>query len=73
MRIPAQLHLQPRRGGAGEVGGHHLGRSAVEGERRDQHPPVPDRDQVGLAGGVLLLQQPDRVGPVAGWRPAVVA
>ena len=71
--IPTQLHLQPRGRGGGQVGGHDLGRAPVEGERRDQHAAVADRDQVGLAGGVLLLQQPHRVGPVAGRRPAVVA
>jgi hypothetical protein len=57
---------------AGQVGGHDLGRSPVEGERREQHPPVSHRDQVGLPGQVLLIQQPDQVGPVAsgvaGWR-----
>jgi hypothetical protein len=73
MRVPAQLDLEAGGGCAGEVGGHDLGRAPVEGERRDQHPPVPDRHQVGLAGGVLVLEQRDRVGPVAGWRPTVVA
>ena len=59
--------------GWGQVGGHDLGRPPVEGERRHQHPPVPHRDQVRLPGAVLLLQQPDRVGPAGGRHPAAVA
>ena len=62
-----------RRWGCLQVGGHDLGRAPVEGERRDQHAPVPDRDQVGLPGAILLLEQPDRVGPVSGRHPAGVA
>jgi hypothetical protein len=56
VRVAAQLHVQAGRGGAGQVGGHDLGRAPVEGEWRDQHPAVPDRDQVGLTGGLLLFQ-----------------
>ena len=73
VRVAAELDVQPGRRRAFEVGGHDLGRAPVEGERRDHHPPVPDRHQVGLPGGVLLLEQPDRVGAVGGRRPARVA
>ena len=73
MGVPAQLHLEAGGGGGGQVGGHDLGRPPVEGEGRDQHPPVPDRDQVGLPGRVLLLQQRHRVGAVGGRRPSGVA
>jgi hypothetical protein len=73
MGVPTQLHLEAGGGGGGKVGGHDLGRSPVEGERRDQHPPVPDGDQVGLPGRVLLLQQRHRVGAVGGRRPSSVA
>ena len=64
VRVPAQLAGQPRGRGAGQVGGHDLRRAPVEGERGHHHPAVPDRDQVRLPGGVLLLQQRDRVRPV---------
>ena len=50
-----------------------LAAAPVEGERRHQHPPMPDRHQVRLPGEVLLLQQPDRIGPVGRRRPAGVA
>ena len=73
VRIPTQLHLEAGGGRAGQVGGHDLGRAPVEGERRHQHPPMPHRHQVGLPAGVLLLEQPHRVGPVAGRHPAGVA
>ena len=45
----------------------------VEGERRDHHPPVADRRQIRLTSRVLLLQQGDRVGPVAAWPPTSMA
>ena len=50
-----------------------LRRAPVEGERRDHHPPVPDRHQVRLPGRVLLLEQRDRIGPVRRRSPAGVA
>jgi hypothetical protein len=72
MRIAAQLGDQPRRGGVLEVRGHDLRRPPVEGEGRHHHPAMPDRHEVGLAGGVLLLQQRDRVRPILGRTPALV-
>ena len=59
--VAAELDGQTGGRGVREIGGHDLRRAAVEGERRDHHPPVPDRHQVGLAGEVLLLEQPHRV------------
>ena len=35
-----------------------------EGERRDEHAPVTDGDQLGDPGRGLVLEQGDRVGPV---------
>ena len=46
MRVAAELRLQSRAGAVGEVGRHQSGRTPVEGERRDEHPSVPDRDQL---------------------------
>ena len=70
--IAAQLDDQPRRRCALEVRGHDLRRTPVEGERRNHHPAMPDRHEVGLAGGVLLFEQRNRVGPVRGRTPAPV-
>ena len=46
VRVPAQLHPQPRGGRAGQVRRHRQRRPPVERERRHQHPPVPDRHQL---------------------------
>ena len=67
MRVAAELDLETRRRRVLQVGGHDLRRAAVERERRDHHPPVADRHEIGLAGGVLLLEQRDRVGPARSW------
>ena len=61
VRIPAQLHPQPRGGGGGQVGRHRQRRAPVERERRHQHPPVPDWQQLRHPGLFLLQQQPDRI------------
>ena len=55
--VPAQLHRQTRPRRVLEVGGHDPRGTAVEGERRNHHPTVTHRDEVGLARLVLLLQQ----------------
>ena len=70
MGVAAELNLQAGPGRVLQVGGHDLGRAAVEGERRDQHPPVAHRHQVGLTGRILLLEQRDRVGAISGRLPA---
>ena len=69
MGVAAELNRQAGPGRVLEVGGHDLGRTPVEGERRDHHPPVADRHQVGLTRGVLLLEQSDRIGAVRGRLP----
>ena len=47
---PQIWDVQARARGRGQVGRHDQRRAAVEGERRDQHPPVADRDQLGDPG-----------------------
>lgn len=54
---------------AGEVGGHHGGGAAQEGERGAGHPPHPDRHQVGQPLGIRRCGDPDG-GPAAGIVPA---
>ena len=61
VRIPAQLHPQPRAGGGGQVGRHRQRRPPEERERRHQHPPVPDRQQFRHPALFLFQQQPDRI------------
>ena len=56
----AQLNVETGPGRGLQVSGHDPGRAPVEGERRDHHPPVPYRHQVGVPGAVLLLQEVDR-------------
>ena len=59
--VTAELCVQARARVGAEVCGHDLRRAAVERERRDEHPPVADRDELGNARGVLLLEQRERV------------
>ena len=63
VRVPAQLHPQPRGGRAGQVRRHRQRRAPVERERRHQHPPVPDRHQLRHPRRRLAQQQPDRIPP----------
>ena len=72
MGVAAELNLQAGPGRVLQVGGHDLGRAAVEGERGDQHPAVAHRHQVGLTGRILLLEERDRVGAISGRLPAGV-
>ena len=69
VRVPAALHAQPRRRRLREIPGHDRRAAAVERERRDDHPPVPDRHQLGHARRVLLLQDADRIRATVGSRP----
>ena len=66
VRVPAQLHPQPRRGGRGQIRRHRQRRPPVERERRHQHPPVPDRHQLRHPRLRLPQQQPDRIPRPAG-------
>ena len=62
MRVAAELRVKPGARRSGEIGRHQVGSAAEERERRDEHPPVPDRDELGHAARGLLLEQLDRVG-----------
>ena len=73
VRVAAQLGVQARPRRAGEVGGHEVRGAAVEGERRDEHPPVADRHELGHARLRLLLEQGDRVGAIRGRLPRRVS
>src|SRR5262249_40070739 len=66
VRVPAGLDGQAGDGGGGQVGGHGQGGTPVVAERGGQHPPIPDRDQLGYPGTALFLQQGDRVRPAGG-------
>ena len=69
MRVAAQLHRQVGAWRARQVGGHQVGGTAVEGERRDQHSAVTDRDQLRHPTCGLLLEQANRVRPIRGRLP----
>jgi len=61
MRVAAQLSREPGARQPRQVCRHDQRAAAEEGERRRQHPPVADRDQLGHPRECLLLQQRDRV------------
>ena len=61
---PHSCTCSPVRAAAREIGRHQVRGAAVERERRHQHPPVADRNELGHAGCGLLLEQIDRVEPV---------
>src|SRR6185437_13459962 len=67
--VPAELDVEPGPGRPLQVLGHDAGGAPVEGERRDQHPAVPDRDQVRLTAGVLLLEHRYRTRTAGGRLP----
>ena len=66
VRIAAELGVDARPRQPGEVGRHQVGGAAVEGEGRDEHPPVAQRHQLRDARRRLLLEQLDRTAPI--WR-----
>ncbi len=68
VRVAAELHVDPGARRRRQVGRHDQRRAAVERERRDEHPSVADRDELGHAALGLLLEQA-RSGR-AGRRPA---
>src|SRR5918993_3528771 len=55
--ITAELRREIRARTLGQIGSHDQRCPAVEGERRDQHASVTNRDQLGYAVGGLLLDQ----------------
>ena len=69
MRVATQLSVESRSGAVREVGGHDVGRATVESERRDEHPPVANRDQLREACLRLLLEQLHRVAADRGGLP----
>jgi len=71
--VAAGLHAQPRHRGPRQVRRHHRGRAAEERERRGQHPPVPDRHQLGQPRLRLTMQRLHGIGPRARGRPVGVA
>ena len=66
VRISAQLHPKPGCGRGGQIRRHGQRRPPVEGERGYQHPPVPDRHQLGHPALRLVQQQPDRIRDLPG-------
>ena len=71
--VAAQLHGDPGHRGGRQVGRHDQRGAPVERERRDQHPPVADRDQLGYPARRLLFEQRDRIGAVRRGLPPSVA
>ena len=69
VRVAAELRVQPRAGAAGEVGRHQVGGAAIEGERRDEHAAVADRDELRHARRRLLHEQLDRIGAMQAAAP----
>ncbi len=67
--VPAELSLEARARHRRQIGRHDSGRSSVEGERRDEHPPVPDRNQRRRSLRVLALERLHGIGPVGGRFP----
>jgi hypothetical protein len=62
--VAAALDCHARPGRGRQVMSHDPRRPAVERERRDEHPPVADRHQLGDTRLRLLLEQLDRVETV---------
>ena len=65
VRVATALHAQACARGARQVSGHDRRAAAIERERGDDHPPVPDRHQLGHPRRVLCLENADRVGTVS--------
>ena len=63
MRVAAELNLEARARRIREVRRHQGSSTAVERERRDEHAPVADRNQLRDARLRLLLEHLDRITP----------
>ena len=59
--VAAELDAQPGGRCGRQVRGHRQRGTAIEGERRDQHPAVTHRDELGNPRGSLRQQEPDGV------------
>ena len=68
--VAAELDVQTRGRRVLEVGGHDLGRTPIERERRNHHASVTHRHQIRLPRDVLLLQQRNRIGTVRRRHPS---
>ena len=62
--VPAQLRVQARARGPAEIHRHQRSCAPEERERRHEHAPVLDRDQLGHPRRVLLRHHLDRVAAV---------
>ena len=60
VRVAAELHLQVGVRRRGEIARHERGAAPVEGERGDEHAPVPDRDELGHPGASPVPRAPRR-------------
>lgn len=67
--VAAELHGEAGVGLGGEIGGHHGGRAAQEGEGGGGHPAVADRQQLREPVAALPFQYGDGVGAVDGRDP----
>ena len=70
MAVAAGLHMDAGRRRLRQIGGHHAGGAAVEGERRLQHAAIAQRHQIRLPGRVGGAQDADRVRPARMRPPA---
>ena len=71
--VAAELHPHAGSGGVGQVIGHDHRRAPIERERRHEHSPVADRDQLGHAARALLFQQRDGIRTIRRRLEATVA
>ena len=70
--VSAALHANAGRRSARQVHRHGERRAAVEGEGRQDHAPVAERQELGEAPFVGLEHQADRVRPARGCLPGRV-
>jgi hypothetical protein len=73
MGIAAGLNYDARSGRSCEIGSHDCGRSAIKGERRDEHAPVADRNELLHTRGSLGREHRDRIWSRRRWRPVAVS
>ncbi len=71
--IAAGLHHDARIRSRRQIRRHHRCRPAVERERRDEHPPVADRDECLHARGRLGREHRDGIEPIRRRRPVAVS
>ena len=75
--VATELHADARIGSGGQVVGHDHGPAPIERERRQEHPAVADRHQLGHSARALLFQERDRIRtirpPARSYRGSTVA